>query len=106
MTSVKRAALAGLLLIAATAGFAAQPQQNSAEKLERALDRTGEHVTLTELPDGTIKIELNDTFQHVALARINEQGEIETLCTEHAHGVHRFMQGEPSSARITVGETR
>ena len=106
MTITKKAALAGLLFGAATAGFAAQPQQSSAEKLERALDRTGTNATVTELPNGTIKIELNETFQHVALARVNERGEIETLCTEHAHDVHRFMHGEPSNARITVGEPR
>lgn len=101
-----KTALASIALCISFGAFAAQPQSDAAEKLERALDRSGDSVTITELPNGTIKIELHDTFQHAALARINERGEVETLCAEHAHRAIDFLAGQNSATPITVGDSQ
>lgn len=103
MSMTLRSAVTAAIL-ASSGAIAAQPQAEADQRLKAALDRSGEQVTITQLPNGTVKIELHDTFQHVALARIGSDGQLETLCAEHADHALQFINSEPESAAITVGE--
>ena len=60
---------------------------------ERAFDRSGQLVTRRTLPNGAQVAEHNGTMQNVTVARIGEDGKIETFCTTEQEAALDFLAG-------------
>jgi hypothetical protein len=60
-------------------------------ELANMLSRSDEGLEAVSYPDGRVSVHLNGRFMNASLARIDAQGKLETLCTEHAAEAHHFL---------------
>lgn len=60
---------------------------------ERAFDRSGLRVSRRTLPNGSQVADHNGTMQNVTVARVGEDGTIETFCTTEQEAALDFLSG-------------
>ena len=62
--------------------------------LAKALTRSGEGLEVFELSNGGKGVHLDGRFQHVLMVRVNPDGSLETVCTNHSHEAGDFLHGK------------
>ena len=60
-------------------------------ELDRMLSRSDEGLEAVKHPDGRVSVHLKGRFMSASVARINAEGGVETLCTEHSPEAHNFL---------------
>jgi len=63
--------------------------------LQRMLGREAEDLVPVQLPDGTIVIDLQDTFQEAVMATVSPKGKVTMRCVNDAAQAARILAGEP-----------
>ena len=71
-----------------------------ADRLKKLTDRSSSGLTEQRKADGTVSVDIKDIFQHVALARQLEDGELATACVASLAEAEAFLgrkleTGEP-----------
>ena len=80
-----------------TVGSAPQGLSGNQDKavlgeLEKMLSRSDEDLEAVRHPDGRVSVHLDGRFMNASVARINADGEMETVCTEHPDEAHHFLE--------------
>jgi hypothetical protein len=83
-----------LILGAGAAQPAASPDKAVDVELAKMLSRSDEGLEPVTHPDGRVSVYLQGRFMNASVARINAEGKLETLCTEHADEAHDFLDGD------------
>jgi len=60
-------------------------------ELAKMLSRSDEGLEAVTYPDGRVSVHLKGRFMNAAVARINADGKLESLCTEHSAEAHDFL---------------
>jgi hypothetical protein len=55
------------------------------------LSRSDEGLEPVHHPDGRVSVHLQGRFMNASLARIDADGKLETMCTDHAGHAHEFL---------------
>jgi hypothetical protein len=71
--------------------------------LSRALDRSGDALVAVERADGSVMVDLQGTFQHAMLVRVNPDGTHEMQCHDRIEPAAEFLAGG-ADARLTGSE--
>ncbi|HKQ96352.1 MAG TPA: hypothetical protein VJV75_00610 [Candidatus Polarisedimenticolia bacterium] len=69
--------------------------QMLAASLSHMLSHEGEGLTPVQLPDGTIVIDLQDTFQEAVMASVNPKGKVTLRCVSDAAQAAKILAGQP-----------
>ena len=67
--------------------------------LAKALIRSTEGLQIFELENGGAGVHLDGRYQHVLMVRVQPDGSLETVCTNHAHEVEDFFKGTTTGAK-------
>ena len=60
--------------------------------LEKMLSRSDADLEAVRHPDGRVSVHLDGRFMNASVARINADGEMETVCTEHPDDAHHVLE--------------
>jgi hypothetical protein len=91
------------------------PEQAAAlaAELEHMLSRETEELSVTELPDGTLLASLDDSFQEVAMASVDQRGRVRLHCVGDAaqamsilNGTARVSPDAPVYTRVRAEKAR
>ena len=77
-----------------------------AAQLEHMLSRDTEGLAATELPDGTLMIALDDTFEDVAMASVDPRGRVRLHCVDDAKQAIAILNGTAKISEDTPIYTR
>lgn len=80
-----------LLIGAVPQQLPGDPDKALEADLDRMLSRSDEGLEAVNHPDGRVSVHLKGRFMSASVARINADGGVETLCTEHAPDAHNFL---------------
>ena len=72
---------------------AAVPAKAVDAELAKMLSRSDEGLEPVTHPDGRVSVHLKGRFMNASVARITDDGKLETICTEHAAEAHDFLDG-------------
>lgn len=64
-------------------------------ELAAMLSKSEDGLTPVHHPDGRVSVRLDGRFMSASLARIGDDGRLETLCTESADEARAFLEGAP-----------
>lgn len=64
-------------------------------ELDAMLSKSTEGLTPVHHPDGRVSVRLDGRFMSASVARVGDDGAVETLCTESAAEARAFLQGAP-----------
>ncbi|MFT7698207.1 MAG: hypothetical protein ACI8S7_000019 [Candidatus Krumholzibacteriia bacterium] len=64
---------------------------DKAAAMENMLSRSTEGLEEVHHPDGRVSVHLQGRFMSASVARINEEGKVETLCTEDMKAAEDFL---------------
>lgn len=82
-----------------TTGRMQQPTPEEAQKLAAALSHMLSHeaddLSPVQLPDGTIVIDLQDTYQEAVMASVSPKGKVTVRCVNDAAVAAKILAGEP-----------
>jgi hypothetical protein len=72
------------------------------------LARETEGIPVTQLPDGTVMANLDDTFQEVAMATVDRKGRVRLHCVNDAAQAMSILNGTAvdTSAPVYNGNSR
>lgn len=80
-------------------GKVRQPtQEEMAAQLNHMLQRESEDLPTTTLPNGTVVVDLQDTFQEVAMAYIDRHGNLTLSCVHDAETARQILAGKGPDA--------
>jgi hypothetical protein len=71
----------------------AEQAQALASALQHMLSRESEDMPVTQLPDGTLMVNLEDTFQEVAMASVDKRGRVRLQCVNDAAQAMAILNG-------------
>ena len=75
-----------------------QAKENNIDAVENMLSRSAEGLTEVHYPDGRVGVHLQGRFMSASVARIGDDGKVETLCTEDMNAAADFMSAtEPET---------
>ena len=87
--------------------LSAQEAQQIAEGLKTMLNKSTDGLVEVKHPDGTESIDLQGRYQNVSMARIGEDGTVETECTDEPGQAARFFGIDPKLVGVEPkGETK
>lgn len=62
--------------------------------IEEMLSRSDEGLEAVRHPDGRVSVHLKGRFMNASLARIDADGNVETICTDHEDHAHNFLDAD------------
>jgi cell division protein FtsN len=80
----------------------AEQAQQLAGALQHMLTRETEGLPVTQLPDGTFMVNLEDTFQEVAMATVDRKGRVKVHCVNDAAQAMAILNGTAPAAPDTA----
>jgi hypothetical protein len=66
----------------------------------RGLVRSTEGLRVFKLENGGKGVRLDGRYQHTFMVRVKPDGSLETLCTDHSHGVEAFLKAGARAAKL------
>lgn len=66
-----------------------------AEGLKQMINNSTEGLKVEQHPDGSVSVDLQDRFQNVTVARVNEDGSVSTSCVDNAEAAGAFFGIDP-----------
>lgn len=66
-----------------------------AEGLKQMINNSTEGLEAKQNADGSVSIDLQDRFQSVTLARVNQDGKVVTACVDNAEAAGEFLGIDP-----------
>lgn len=70
-------------------------------EIQRMLSRSTEGLVEEKRPGGGVSVHLQGRFMNMSVARVTEDGTVETLCTESADQAEAFLAGAAEAAPET-----
>lgn len=67
------------------------------DKTAASMDRSAKGLQQHTMPDGTVHMHLDGRFRHATVARVNDSGQIQMLCTGDVAQAEQFLLGETQS---------
>jgi ABC-type cobalt transport system substrate-binding protein len=67
--------------------------------LAKALTRSADGLWVFELSNGGKGVHLDGRFQHALMVRVNSDGSLEIVCTNHSHEAEDFLEGTTAGAK-------
>jgi len=81
----------------------AQESQALLKKMEAFVNQSDQGLRATTKPDGTETVHLQDRFQSVTMARM-ENGKVTTRCVTNAAEAESFLSGQPAPRKPAAGK--
>jgi len=78
------------------------PDQDPDLAMQRALDRSTEGLAPVQHPDGAVSVDLQGRFRSATVARINDDGQLETTCVDGQAQADAFFAGDASTTKPEV----
>ncbi|MCP4571614.1 MAG: hypothetical protein GY838_04620 [bacterium] len=69
-------------------------------QLQQMLRRDDDGLVEVIHPDGSASIDLEGRFMSASVARIGEDGELETICTTDSHQAQEFLSGQGTTLEV------
>ena len=66
-----------------------------ADGLKQMINNSTEGLEAKQNADGSVSIDLQDRFQNVSLARVNQDGTVSTACVDNAEAAGEFLGIDP-----------
>jgi hypothetical protein len=66
-----------------------------AEGLKQMINTSTEGLQAEQQADGSVSVDLQDRFQNVTLARVNQDGTVSTACVDNAEAAGEFLGIDP-----------
>jgi hypothetical protein len=66
-----------------------------AEGLKQMINNSTEGLEAKQNEDGSVSVDLQDRFQNVTLARVNQDGTVSTACVDNAEAAGEFLGIDP-----------
>jgi hypothetical protein len=73
-----------------------------AEGLKQMINNSTEGLQAEQQADGSVSVDLQDRFQNVTLARVNQDGTVSTACVDNAEAAGEFLGIDPRMIDETV----
>jgi len=75
-----------------------EPSEILSIPLAKALTRSTEGLQVFQLTNGGKGVHLDGRFQHVLMVRVNADGSLQTVCTNHSHAAEKFLHGNSAGS--------
>ena len=74
--------------------------------LQNMLSRSSAGLTEVHHPDGHVSVDLQGRFMSASVARLDDDGQVETTCVENAPAVEDFLRGKNSAHQNAEPEVK